>query len=154
MTTNLRLNIVLIMCVLSVIALLMAAPLSLKKTPIYLDNQNNLFGRSEVQLTVNDKALFCDISNFDKCDRMIYRGNEYIFKGLDSDDAPFFNEIWSKERNAFYASPVEFGELHGQNEKLDDFIMFMIVLSGLLAAFASVFLLMYILGKSFERSSK
>ena len=124
MTNNLRFYLGLIVAVLIFLICVMMPFLLFEKTQIYKDNLHSLFGYSEVVMTTKDKSKVCYIADFDKCDTMLYRGNEYQFKDLDAYDRAFFESIWSKDNNKFGASPVEFGELTGrQNVMLDDFVM-------------------------------
>jgi hypothetical protein len=127
---------------------------SFTKTQVYLDNPRSLFGRSELVLTNKDSSRFCYISNFYTCDHMLYRGTKYKLNDLDIDDAKFFQDIWDKPNNRFFTSPVEFGELSGQNRHLNNLAEAIMFITGICSLICSIVLLLTIIMRACNRLAK
>ena len=155
MTNNLRINLVLIAITLFVLIVAIVPFLAFEKTQIYKDNTDRLFSYSEVVLTNADRSKTCYIADFFQCDKMLYNGKMYNLVNLDVNDKPFFDSMWSKEKNQFRAAPVEFGVLAGtQNEHLFNFVMSSIFVMFLFGVGTTFCYVMTTLFRFIQRDSK
>ena len=155
MTNNLRFNLGLIIAVLIFLNCGMMPFLLFDKTEVYKDNTDGLFSYSEVVLTNADRSKTCYIADFFQCDKMLYNGKMYNLVDLDANDKPFFDSMWSKEKNQFRAAPVEFGVLAGtQNEHLFNFVMSSIFVMFLFGVGTTFCYVMPTLFRFIQRDSK